>query len=146
MTGLITLGVGEIKVIGHHLADAVYHSLCYTNFRTGYYIRIKSVGYWRCRGLQAKAMKAISHEQERVFTVLCHYLEGEYNQVEQTTLLKLQHKIDEFLTNKESVPWSTKHLKRKLTETYGESVLFIASDCGRPDIVNFNRAMFTLLW
>ena len=83
-------------------------------------------------------------EEERVqaFERVVQYFEE--NDEEQLTIQCLAEKMEEFLANSESEPYSTFHMKKRIIERYGEDVV-IAEINGRADVVTMRPTAARIL-
>ena len=103
-------------------ADAVYHQMCSTNFRTHRQVPAK---YKRMKPSQQTTLtenETVSHKQQ-AFLKVCDFLEN--CDEEQTTVVDLVQKMEEWCEE----AYSATHLKHKLEEIFGSNI-FISSQRG----------------
>eukprot|EP00794_Sanderia_malayensis_P013321 gene13321-14693_t len=116
-----------------HAADVVYHKQCSVNFRTGK--DIPSYFAAKQGTIPAKKVRRgrpLEEERVQAFERVIQYFEE--NDEEQLTIQCLAEKMEEYLANSESEPYSTFHIKKRLLERFGKDVV-IAEINGRADVV-----------
>ena len=127
---------GRIECYGGdlHAADCIYHHQCSVHFRTGRDVPV----HFRSGpdSTSRKSGRPIDSDQEQAFSRMCSYLE--MNDEEQMTALYLRGKMEEFLMDENSLPYTNYYLKKKMKERYGDSI-YIAEGEGVNDIVTFRE-------
>lgn len=127
---------GRIEYYGGdlHAADCIYHHQCSVHFRTGRDVPV----HFRSGpdSTSRKSGRPIDSDQEQAFSRMCSYLE--MNDEEQMTALYLRGKMEEFLMDENSLPYTNYYLKKKMKERYGDSI-YIAEGEGVNDIVTFRE-------
>ena len=116
-----------------HAMDTIYHHFCSTNFRT-----LKSIPQQYASIETTKPAKVglpPNKDQESAFSAVCDYLEKNDDEI---TIPELVLKTESYLGDPESVPYSSKHMKRKLIEKYGDCVQIVVHD-GLSDLVTMRE-------
>ena len=133
---------GQIEYYGGdlHAAGCLYHYSCSGNFRSGRDIPLQFQS-----GPEVKRQKSgrpKDEDQEQAFSKMCSYLDS--NDEEQLTITDLRGKMQEFLTGKDSLPYSNYYLKNKLKEHYGSSI-HIAEGEGLHNVVTMREKTSQIL-
>ena len=127
---------GGIECYGRdlHAADYIYHHQCSVHLRTGRDVPV----HFRSGpdSTIRKSGRPRDSDQEQAFSRMCSYFE--MNDEEQMTISYLRGKMEEFLTEENSLPYTSYYLKKKMVERYGNSV-YIAEGDGLNDIVTFRE-------
>lgn len=128
-----------------HAADAVYHNLCSTNFRTG-----KKVPKIFQSSSDQKSKRAKTSDRsgrpkqlssQEAFLKVVEYLEK--NDDEQRTIRDLVDKMEEYCQGK-SKAYGFTHMKNELKQHYGEQIV-IAEIEGRSNVVTLRNNASTIL-
>ena len=123
-----------------HAADCIYHHKCSVHFRTGRDIPVR---FRKGRDpISRKLGRPRDSDQEQAFSRMCLYLE--MNDEEQMNVLYLRGKMEEFLTDENSLPYTNYYLKNKMSERYGDSI-YISEGEGLNDIVTFREKTLHIL-
>lgn len=123
-----------------HAADCVYHHTCSSHFRCGRGIPLQFQKDPETK--RRKSGKPLDEEREQAFTKMCLYLEA--NDDEQLTISDLVCKMNEFLNDVDSIPYSRKYVKSKLKEIYGTRLHFAERE-GLDDIVTMAEKTSNIL-
>ena len=89
-----------------------------------------------------KQERPINEEQQDAFLKTCTYLES--NDEEQLLVVDLISKMEEYLKESDCKAYDRRHMKRKLEEHYGESVI-ISGKSGKGDIVTLKETADQIL-
>jgi hypothetical protein len=121
-------------------ADAVYHKQCYSNFCTG-----KDIPRKVDTGDKVKKRKVGRPENEdkkHAFWKVVEYLEQHGDEL--ITVDELVTKMTEYLVNTGQEPFSSKHMKTKLKEHFGEKILITLIN-GKPSVVTLRDTANSIL-
>jgi hypothetical protein len=123
-------------------ADAQYHQLCNVNFRTGKQIP----QIFSPEGGPTKKTKKCGRPQDdektAAFLKVVAFLQDHDD--EQTTVGDLVTKMEEYLENSDAAPYSSKYMKSKLQEHFGNG-LFITEVGGKANVVTFRNTAASIL-
>ena len=123
-----------------HAADCIYHHQCSVNFRTGRNVPMEFRS--ETDSTSKKSGRPVDGDQEQAFSKMCSHFE--MNDEEQMTISFLLEKMKEFLTDNNSLPYTSYYLKKKLKERYGDSIYFAEKE-GLNDIVTFREKTSNIL-
>lgn len=118
-----------------HAADAVYHSTCSGNFRSGK----KVPEVFSKRKENASYSRGRPNTSHALFLQVTKYLEE--NDDEQTTIKDL---VDHMKSLSEDEAYSNQHMKIKLKEHYGNSIIITELN-GKENVVTFRQNAATIL-
>ena len=124
-----------------HAADAVYHHLCSSNFRTNKQIPAA----YQSETHPAKRLKlGRPQPQERTdaFLEVISYLEE--NDDEQITVSDLIRRMEDNLSGSHHIAYGAQHMKNKLQEVYGDRII-ITEINGKPNVVTFRSTAKAVL-
>ena len=103
--------------------DCVYHKSCDINFRTGRKVPQKYQTEFNKYFFDETRPGRREHDnQQSVLLKTCFYLESIID--EEITLKQLQNKMEEYLVGTEISVYETRWLKQKLSEKYGDDIIF----------------------
>ncbi len=126
-----------------HAADAVYHNQCSVNFRTEKQIpQVYSESSPKTTKL-SKAGRPQQETRKNAFLSVTKFLEE--NDEEQTTVVELANKMQEYLHNTEEEAYSVKYMKAKLKEHFGDKIVFTELN-GKSDVVTFRNTASCILY
>lgn len=122
-------------------ADAMYHHLCSTNFRTK--MRIPAPFNDQPPLKKRKSGRPINNTANDAFLKVAQYLE---NIDDQVTVLDLIKKMEEYLAESatDSTAYSNRYMKERILEHFGDNVI-ITNQPGMPSIVTFRRTAASIL-
>lgn len=123
-----------------HAADAVYHQECSVNFRTD-----KEIPKAHAKDDSSKGVKRgrpSNADREAVFGQVMQYLQE--NDDEQITINGLVKRMEDGLKGTDSLPYSSKHMKRRLQEQFGDEVIIAEID-GKPNVVTLRSTAEKIL-
>ena len=104
-----------------HAADAIYHQMCSTNFRTGKTIPSKLSVDTDDTAKRSKVGRPEIDERTAAFQKVVEFLEEHDD--EQTTITELVLKMTEYLETTEYDPYSARYMKTKIQEQFGDRVI-----------------------
>lgn len=122
-------------------SQGVYHRMCDVYFRQGHAPPTQYQLEETTECIKQPG-RPIYEDLDSAFFQVCGFLEQNLNA--QITLSSLSDKMREYLSDSNSTPYGTKHLKRRLLEHYGESVFFSNGD-GKTDIVMLQNTASNIL-
>ena len=124
-------------------AEAQYHKLCSTNFRTGRQIPVpmQDERYPKYKKL-SDAGRPKDVTKAEAFLRVTQYLED--NDDEQVTIADLIDKMSEFLGDGDSKPYSFKHMKMEIMKHFGDRVI-ITEINGKQNVVTFHTTAARIL-
>ena len=125
-----------------HAADAVYHNLCSTNFRTGREIPNEFVAEEMIPPKRPKQGRPSDSVRAEAFIKVAEYLEA--NDDEQTTIQDLIHKMDEFLDGTDSESYGFTYMKDQLQKHFGDNIT-ITEINGKLNVVTFRHKVSAIL-
>ena len=117
--------------------DGVYHKSCDINFRTGRKVPQKyHTEFNKYFFDETRPGRRENDNQQSAFLKTCFYLESIID--EEITLKQLQNKMEEYLVGTEIFVYETRWLKQKLSEKYGDDIIF-SSATGKSCLVTLRE-------
>ena len=125
-------------------ADAMYHNICSINFRTGKDLPLTFMGVDdddSCTREKRGRRKNQSQEDAflRVMTEL------EHNDEEQTTVNELIERMQKYVNDSGSVPYSFTCMKEKIKNHFGSEIL-ITEINGKSNVITFISTAASILY
>lgn len=130
-------------------ADVVYHSVCYSNFRSGF--SKPKVFQSADETPRKKAKLGGRPENPNSIAAFIHVVDFvETMDYDNVTLYDLQKimmgKLEELkVAEPLSDVFSIKHIKRKLKQHFGKDKIIFSESAGKPDVVTLKRTASTIL-
>lgn len=131
----------QAKIVCVHdcvASDTVYHNICYSNFRSGCQIP-------KCfTDDEPQEKKGRPEDKIRLeaFHRVTQYLDS--LDVLQVTVKDLTEVMETFLKDSGCEPYSPKYMKQKLTEHYGDEIVFAQSN-KKADVITLKRTADAIL-
>ena len=126
-----------------HAADAVYHQQCSSNFRTGKQLpKSSDIPKEHSSSKYVKVGRPNSSERNEAFLKVVNYLEE--NSDEPISVKDLVCLMSDFLKQSEEEPYSTRYMKMKLQEHFGER-LVMTSLSTKASVVTLRRTAMSVL-
>ena len=120
-------------------ADAVYHQQCSSNFRTGKQLpKSNDITNENCYSKYFKVGRPNAFERNEAFLKVVNYLEE--NSDEPISVKDLVSLMNDFLEESEEEAYSTRYMKMKLQEHFGER-LIMTSLSTKVSVVNERRQL-----
>ena len=132
---------GKIAFYGTDLLarDCVYHHLCPSNFRTGKDIPMK---YHTSEDCRKHAGRPENEVRLDAFRETCETLKwGDEEQVSVSDLVKI---MEAKLVGTDFSAYSTKHMKNKIIELFGEDVE-VSGEIGKEDLLTYRPKVTSIL-
>ena len=128
-----------------HAADAVYHNLCSTNFRTGKQIPQIFQTSDRKPFKRAKRSESAGRPKEltarQAFLKVAEYFEE--NDDEQKTIADLVEKMREYCQDTNSTAYGFTHMKNELKKHFGDQIVITEID-GKSNVVTLKSTAVRL--
>ena len=119
------------SVVDLHAADAVYHKVCSSNFRTS-------------RGVQdSNTTSTVGRPtSQATFLKIIKYLEEECDNAKQITVSDLVSKMQEICGNENA--YTSVWMKKKLNEHYGDEIV-LTENQGKASVITFRKTASSIL-
>lgn len=121
-------------------ADAVYHELCSTNFRTGKQVPRIFQSY--NKGTKKLGGRPLDSKKSEAFEAIAEYLET--NDDEQVTIGDLVDKMAEYLKETDIEPYGVHYMKEKLKEHFQDRIV-VTEINGKRNVVTFRTTAARIL-
>lgn len=115
-------------------ADAMYHQICSSNFRTGKDIRLVFMSDTDGQPVTKQRGRKKDTFQEETFLQVMADLEQ--NDEEQTTIHDLIESMKTYLDDSDSMPYGFTYMKKRIKDHYGDDII-ITEVNGKPNVVTF---------
>ena len=124
-------------------ADAVYHQICSSNFRTGKGIPLVFMSDTEDQPLYKKCGRKKDTFQEEAFLQVMADLEQ--NDDEQTTIHDLINEMKIYLADSDMMPYGFTYMKKRIKDHYGGNII-IAEINGKSNVVTFTTTASKILY
>lgn len=129
-----------LSVIDLPAVEARYHQVCSVNFRRGKPIPVKytpeDIG-----GLPTVVGRPVDTDSSDAFVKTCEWLQE--NCQEPISVSDLVEKMRSFLPE-ESEPYSSRHLKKKLHDWFGDNIIISGTD-GKCNMITFGKTVSNII-
>ena len=130
-----------MSVIDLPAAKAKYHFSCYSNFITSRNIPL-STEPEESKVKRMKVGQKVDKVAYSAFLKVIEYLDNHRD--DQNTVNSLVNIMSEFLKDSQTDAYSTRYMKQKLIEHYGQEILF-TNVAGKIDVVTFKENAISVL-
>ena len=122
-------------------AEAVYHKICNSNFRTDKQVPV-SYATTQLENKKGKRGRPQNEEQNKAFYMVTEYLLKHSD--EQITVQDLVAKMNEYSGDSDCTTYSQTYMKACLQKHFGEELVITFSD-GKPNVVTFRKTAAAIL-
>ena len=130
-----------------HAADAVYHNLCSTNFRTGKQVPQQFMADDKIQPKRFKQGRPPDSAREDAFNQLAMYLE--VNDEEQISIQDLINKMEEILVETGIEPYGFTYMKHRLEKHFGDKITITEISgteiSGKENVVTFRHKASSII-